>query len=211
MKLKKDWSLSYFLYYICQIGYWLVAFLFVIQTFNFIVSGFTGSKTAHFSEVSLIFHDENPVETTIGSENAIQIRPYSTRRGKAFISIPVENNLGLIVYYYCIEQVPNIILFVFLFYFARIMKNVAQGDIFAGKNSRLLFITGFILIGSSLLNFLFTMLPSPIIEGVALNDGNTIESVLFMKDYLVAGIFLIVLAYVFKEGTRIYEEQKLTV
>jgi hypothetical protein len=31
------------------------------------------------------------------------------------------------------------------------------------------------------------------------------------NNLILAGIFIIVLGYVFKEGTRIYEEQKLTV
>jgi hypothetical protein len=34
---------------------------------------------------------------------------------------------------------------------------------------------------------------------------------MFGKDFMLAGIFIIVLGYVFKEGARIYEEQKLTV
>jgi hypothetical protein len=97
-----------------------------------------------------------------------------------------------------------------LFLFSAIMKSVTENEPFRHKNSQRLYIIGSLVMAAPLYFALkqwavISLIKSSYLEEIELNwypdDLNLI----------LAGILIIVLGYVFKEGTRIYEEQKLTV
>ncbi|MGK7369828.1 MAG: DUF2975 domain-containing protein, partial [Candidatus Halalkalibacterium sp. M3_1C_030] len=94
--------------------------------------------------------------------------------------------------------------------FSGIMKSVTEKEPFRQKNIRSLYIIGGMVL---LAPFYFTLkqwmvtslIKGSYLQGIDLNwypnDSNLI----------LAGVLIIVLGYVFKEGARMYEEQKLTV
>jgi len=112
----------------------------------------------------------------------------------------------------------NGVFFILLFLFSKVLRNVAEGEPFHSRNSFYFSVIGLTLFASAFINLAFQFLNHghffslPLLESLDLPEGIEITSLnMFGDDFILAGIFFVILGYVFKEGTRIYEEQKLTV
>ncbi len=70
---------------------------------------------------------------------------------------------------------------------------------------------GWTLFIASTINIGISYLPLPLADFLSQTAEFEIAGMKVFRDYMIEGIFCIVLGYVFKEGNRIYEEQKLTV
>lgn len=216
MKLRKDWSLAYLLLYICQIGYWLIIINLGI---NLLVSA------SLFSDDYVIINDI-PVHLELEQfeehkdvefENTYLNIP-ERMSTDIHISGPYDDVKNAFFFYNGLKLYENAVFFILLFMFAKVLRNVAEGSPFHAKNSTYLSIIGTILFSVGAINFSFQFLNTghfitlPIINDLGFPEGIDITYLdLFGKDFMFAGIFMIVLGYIFKEGTRIYEEQKLTV
>ncbi|MFP8490032.1 DUF2975 domain-containing protein [Gracilimonas sp. Q87] len=216
MNIRKDWSLAYFLLYICQIGYWLIIINLGVELF----------MSASLFSNDYVIIDNIPVH--------IELEQFEEYRDVEFentyISIPERMSTDIHIsgpynevksgffFYNGLKIYENAVFFILLFFFAKVLRNVAEGSPFHAKNSTHLSVIGTILLAVGAINFSFQFLNMghfislPILNNLGFPESIDVTYLdLFGKDFMFAGIFMIVLGYVFKEGTRIYEEQKLTV
>ena len=212
MKLKKDWSLAYFLYYMFRIGFWL---LILLPFLEILLISYT------FADRSFLITKRSiPVVLTIDAFS--DYKDFST--GGIIISIPEEvrgsSNIRTddksyswaLHYYNTVMIFAGLIIAVIFLFASKILKNVAEGSPFDKRNPRYLFIVGWILLTASILYMSSIYLPMPLLEDIVLTDGIRVKSILINEqNSMIGGFMCLVLGYVFKEGNRIYEEQKLTV
>lgn len=208
--LKNDWSLAYFLYYISRISAWLYILLIIVQL--------TTTVTMFTSEGRYMALLQNPV--SINVEEFSESSAFETNSAKGFLVNRVEGTVNLMLKKSSVEPAAyllilldyfdNAALIFGLFIFSGIMKSVTKEEPFQRKNIRRLYIIGVMVM---LAPFYFTLkqwIVASLIEGSYLQG---IEITWYPNDtnLIMAGIFIIVLGYVFKEGARMYEEQKFTV
>lgn len=211
MEFKKDWSLAYFLYYICQIGIWLTIINAVIMLMI--------NSSNYVSEDGTYFIHSIPVVLNIeglDSLNDIEIDDatvniYNTLKANIGIQASFQDHLPAFLFYSGLKAYSTILVLVVLYFFAKVLRNVAEGNPFDITNSKYLYIIGWTLFLTSALNIFISFLPLPLLDSISLPKGYEFSSLQGLEDFMMIGIFIIVLGYVFKEGNRIYEEQKLTV
>ena len=120
---------------------------------------------------------------------------------------------GAVIGFYLINILKLALYFSVLFLLGKIFKSIIEEEPFHEKNPKRLYTIGWLLILYKFLflgyNFLFAQ---PFFEQLNFAQGFTITHLDFYGDsFLYAGFFMVVLGYVFKEGTRLHKEQKLTV
>ena len=216
MNLRKDWSLAYLLLYVCQIGYWLIV---INVSVDLLVSASLFSQD-HVIIDNIPIHmelDQFEDYKDIEFENT-SINIPERLSTDIHISGPYDEVKNAFFFYNGLKIYENAVFFILLFLFAKVLRNVAEGSPFHAKNSSYLSIIGTILFAVGAINFSFQFLNMghffslPILNNLGFPEGVDITYLdLFGEDFIFAGIFMIVLGYIFKEGTRIYEEQKLTV
>ncbi len=211
MKLKKDWSLAYFLYYITWfllIG--LVLNFVTFFAFNFIdehdffttmpvIDPMIEIDPAGFVNNDLLTNNEGVFLSPLSIHTRLMIQSDMP----AFKS-GVEKVHG-------IRIVRLVILFLFFFILTRILKSVVQKNPFEKENSKRLYIMGALLFALAAVNILHGYLIANALTALALEPSVTFSPVIEIDFLLFFGLVLLLLGYVFKEGARIYEEQKLTV
>lgn len=141
----------------------------------------------------------------------VSINIYNTVKANIGIQANFEDHLSAFLFYNGLKAYNTILVLVVLFFFAKVLRNVAEGNPFDITNSKYLYIIGWTLFLTSALNIFIRFLPLPLLDSISLPEGYEFSSLQGFEDFMMIGIFIIVLGYVFKEGTRIYEEQKLTV
>lgn len=212
MKLKKDWSLAHFLYYIS----WFMILSLVSQFITTSLPIFYGSN----SIVSIQSMDPQVGITveSLGLEKSAYLSDgTSLSLGNALYSNPflVSDNesykTGSLIILLA-RFTRFLALFIFFFSLNRILITVTKNEPYHFKNSTRLFVMGLSIMSLSPIQFIQSFLfvhylsKSPFgeqfdfIPGFAGSEGS-----------LIFGLSIVLLSYVFKEGTRIYEEQKLTV
>ena len=209
MKLKKDWSLAYLLYYICQIGYWLILINILVQMIVTVMIGTGSTFYVHDIPVRMNMNEINQLDE-IQHEN-VTINIYSSMSATIGVKSTSESNIWAFIYFNGLKVIEAAVYFIVLFFFAKVLKSVAEGRPFESGNSKFLYIIGWTLFMSSILNILIGFIPIPILDEISVATPFEFTSVRAISDYMLEGIFIIVLGYVFKEGARINEEQKLTV
>jgi hypothetical protein len=141
----------------------------------------------------------------------VTVSLYSNMNATIGLKSTSEGNLWAFIYYNGLKVFEAAIYFIALFYFAKVLKSVAEGRPFESGNSKFLYVIGWTLFTSSILNIVIGFAPMPILDEISVATSFEFTTVRAISDYMLEGIFIIVLGYVFKEGSRIYEEQKLTV
>ena len=213
MELRKDWSLAYFLLYLCQISYWLIVISVGIE----LVMSATQLSNEHIVLTDIPvnlelqqFDQYDDLEVA-----GVMLNISERMSSEMHLSGPYNKIKEAFFVFNGLKIYKNSIFFMLFFLLSRVLKNVAQGNPFHPNNSSYFSIIGLILSLSGGTNIAFQFLNAghlislPIINDIGLPEITSLN--LFGKDFILAGIFFIVLGYVFKEGTRIYEEQKLTV
>jgi hypothetical protein len=211
MEFKKDWSLAYFLYYICQIGIWLTiinAVIMISLNFNLFISE-DGTYLVHSVPVVLNIDGLDGLDDI--ETDDVNINIYNTLKANVGIRASFQDHFLAFLFYNGLKAYSTILILVVLYFFAKVLRNVAEGNPFDITNSKYLYIIGWTLFLTSALNVFMGFLPLPLLDSLSLPDGYEFSSLQGLDDFMLIGIFIIVLGYVFKEGNRIYEEQKLTV
>jgi magnesium-transporting ATPase (P-type) len=212
MKLNNDWSLGHFLYYIC----WFTLAGIILQFVSISIPLLSNS-----SSLITLKDIDAPIEISTKSLNLDQnsYKPdgsYLTLFSSvlAYPAIFAEQqtirpNLYLI---HSARFMKFATMCIFLFMLTRILKSVINSNPFASKNSSRLFVMGISMIFLSLFSILQNyLLVSAFNNSSFASDFDFGMSPLGLDGSVVFGLSLILLSYVFKEGTRLYEEQKLTV
>ncbi|SMO69344.1 DUF2975 domain-containing protein [Gracilimonas mengyeensis] len=211
MRLKKDWSIAYFLYYISQIGIWLTVI-------NIAVLFFVNGSSYIGSDSNYLIHDI-PVTLTMGGSESpgafeqdnFSVDIYPNLETTAVIQGNFNDHLSSFFFYNSLRLYQAILIIVVLYFFGKVLKNVAEGNPFERSSSTYFYIIGWTLLGASILNIMIQFIPLPLLNELTLPSGYTFSSIQPHYDYLLIGLFVLVLGYVFKEGTRFYEELKLTI
>lgn len=208
--LKSDWSLAHFLYYISRISAWLYIIMIVVQL--------TTMVTMLNDEGPYMALLQTPVSATV--ENFSETTSFETNSVKGYLTDHVEGTANLMLKKSSVEPTAYLlILFDYLdygalifglFIFSGIMKSVTEKEPFRQKNIRRLYIIGVMVM---LTPFYFAlkrwMITSLIKDGYL--QGIEFNWIPKDTNLILAGILIIVLGYVFKEGAKLYEEQKLTI
>lgn len=208
--LKNDWSLAHFLYYISRIMAWLYILTIIVELTTMITM--FNSESSYFALI------QKPVSLTV--ENFSETTSFETNSVKGYLTDHVEGTANLMLKKSSVEPTAYLlILFDYLdygalifglFIFSGIMKSVTEKEPFRQKNIRLLYTIGVMVMLAPFYFALKQWMITSLIRGSYLQG---IELNWFPKDtnLILAGILIIVLGYVFKEGAKLYEEQKLTV
>ncbi len=210
MNLRKDWSLAYFLYYTCWIGYWSIGLYLVVTIASTVMVSSDGYT--RLLDLPVVMEVEEFSEF-----NELQMPTAAINIPEQFsIDIDIKaqtNQHGFnIVLLFLIQSLSSFALMAVLFLLSTIFKNVAEENPFDPVNSKNLLYSGVVTLLIGCINITLTFTPIPLLRELHLPDGYAIKHLSLPTDILLlVGVSLIVLAYVFKEGTRIYDEQKLTV
>lgn len=210
MKLRKDWSLAYFLYYTCWIGYWSIGLYLIITIASTIIvssDGYTRLLDLPVVIEVAEFSGFEDLKMTTASINLPEQFPIDID-----IKVLTDEHGFKIIFLFLIQSLSSFALIAVLFLLSSIFKNVAEENPFNPENPKKLFYCGVItfIIGS--INIVLFFIPIPLLQELNLPAGYKIQHLSSPTDILLLiGITFIVLAYVFKEGVRIHEEQKLTV
>lgn len=208
--LKNDWSLAHFLYYISRISAWLYILMIAVQL--------TTTVSMFNTEGPYMALLQSPVSMTI--DDFSETGSFESNSVKGHMMNSVEGTANLMLKKSSIEPAAYLlILFNFvdygalvfgLFLFSNIMKSVTEKEPFRPKNIRRLYVIGGMVMLAPLYFALQQWAVTSLIKGSYL-PGITLHWNLEDTNLILAGILIIVLGYVFKEGARMYEEQKLTV
>jgi len=210
MKLKKDWTWAHFLYYLTLIG----CTLLILSIFSNLFTFYSFKQEGKFVVLDIpvtINTKQSEILEKVETEN---LRINLPHRIHTIIDVYTDRkNLSFSAYYlYLVTFFKKTLDIAFLFILSRLLKNVANSQPFHSKNLHYLFYMGWILIVTSAIHTVLQYLPIPYISDLTFSSGIQISSLrVFGGDFFLGGILVIVLGYVFKEGARIHQEQKLTV
>ena len=213
MKLKKDWSLAHFLYYMT----WLSIIGFVVQFITISTPYLFGDG----SSIMVLSVYDPPVEIQTESLG-IQEKVYLNNKtifglGKKISVFPVlltedeslHTGMWMVM---LIRFLRYLLLGIFFYCFNRILKTVIQNDPFSNKNSTRLYIMGVSLMVLPIIRIIHSsVLAGYLSKSISENAYQFSASFNNSEGSIMFGLTIVLLGYVFKEGTRIYEEQKLTV
>ena len=213
MSLKKDWTFAHFLAYIFKISFWLILASVIIQSTVPLITTISNDKsfvTGYPIPIRMDVPAFNHFRTIDTDEVAITIN--NSVSGTMLMEANLSENLYAFLFYNGVIYLRWAAILIALFFGERLFKNIATGDHFNVKNPKYLFIVGLTLVIASIAYSLLYFVPLPLINEMKQPDFVTIKSIMMAdNNFMLVGIACIVFSYVFKEGTRIYEEQKLTV
>ena len=211
MKFIKDWSLAYFLYYLfvvafifkgAELGYSIHLNSTYFGKTNFLITGVPINVLVNDLDETLVSFAHEDLSIKVKNNRTADLRIFGDPR----------KHLGPYFYYQFIFLLEKMATVLALFWGARLFRNLAKGNHFDPKNTTYLFLIGWTLFLTSVFYVALNYLPLPLVDSVPLREEGMAVFQAFTSNYpMVTGIISIVFGYVFKEGTRIYEEQKLTV
>lgn len=212
MNFKKDWSLAHFLYYLS----WFITIGVVIQFIALSLPSFFGANivvSVPFSDAQVAIKTKslgiqegyysNP-QTVFSIGENMYINPFLTSDKEDFNTASIVTIM--------IRFLRYSILFVFFMMLTQILKTVIEKTPFHSSNPVRLYIMGISIILLYLVQILqsytfayYFSLFEPASQFEFSYIANTNSGIILL------GLSIVLLGYVFKEGTRMYEEQKLTV
>jgi hypothetical protein len=205
-----NWTPAHILYYVTLFVSVVVGTLVIISTINLFQYLSDGRIN-----VELPVHLEAPKEDSTINISDTNISITDVEQLTAEINLTGSDNgvEGAIIGFHLFNISKFALYFFILFLFGKIFKSVKGEEPFHKKNSKRLYSIGVILI---LYRYFFWgydfFFVAPFFEQLRFAQDITVTHLDYYQDSLVfTGIFIIVLGYVFKEGARLYEEQKLTV
>jgi hypothetical protein len=203
LDLKSDWTLAHFLSYIA--GIFAVLLFIQLLTQLFI-----------FNQVGMDFPVKYSVAETeqISSitKSGYMFLPKNEQNG-LLIVMDVENRSGFHSFILAALKIIESATFIFCAFLVwRIFQSVANDDPFSKANYKRLFIVGWIFILADFFAFgRAYYIDWLAFDTFASESFKLIRTTGDISTLMIIGIVIIVIGYVFKEGHRIYEEQKLTV
>lgn len=203
IQLQNDWTLAHFLSYIAAITAVLLGIQLLIQIIMLNPVGM---------DFPVKYTIENSDQLSSVTRDGYMFMPDHQQEGRLIVR-EVENNSGfhsfLLVLFKIVES-GMFILCAFLVW--QIFRSVARDQPFSKGNYKRLFVVGWIFILAELFGlgraFYIEWLT---FDAFASEPFKLVRTTGDLTNLLIIGIVIIVIGYVFKEGHRIYEEQKLTV
>ena len=205
LKLKKDWTLPHFFSYISIIVAVLIGINLVVQLLMFII-------TDSISElpINLKPSEAQQVEQ-INTETAI-VYPSKVISGQLYLSSSESVPKGAIYTLWFAETAKWVLFIVILILSWKMFRAIAESQPFSEENYKRLFIIGWIFIAAELYGHVRGHYLARLLNDASISDSvQFISSAGGLVNLFLVGMLIIVIGYVFKEGHRIFEEQKLTV
>ncbi|MTI89544.1 MAG: DUF2975 domain-containing protein [Balneolaceae bacterium] len=208
MKLKNDWTLAHLLYYLSWYGAGLIA-LGIILTVLF--SLLLGHPSPVLGEISVRVQIESIKGATevIDAQSSLFIR--NPADAMFFVQSDSWDFSPVILLLYVLEHIKLVAMAIVLYLFSKIFKSIIDQVPFHEKNPFYLFCIGWIFFLSSTLDFILNQFIESSLKTLSIEAGYQITGVQVFGDYMILGIFMIVIGYVFKEGNRLKKEQELTI
>ncbi len=195
----------------CWLGFGFIfvnlAIILLFNAYNY----FEGNDSFYLLNVPVILNTEDIEGLQSIVEPQLIIHMNSTVHTEIGISASFKNHANILLSYVGLQIYKSTILLISLFFFIKLLKNVAEGNAFDSQNFKYLYFIGWILFLFSVLNILIGPLSSSLLGDLVLIEGYKFSPIGLFGSYMMEGICFLALGYVFKEGTRMYEEEKLTV
>ena len=203
IELHKDWTLAHFISYIAAITAVLLGIQLVIQIIMFRPVGMD------FPVKFTVEHSDQPGSIT---RDGFIFLPGHQQEGRLIVT-EAENRPGIHSFLLAIIKIIETGMFILCAFLVwRIFRHVARNQPFSRGNYKRLYVIGWIFIFAEIFAFGRAMYIEWLAFDAFAHDPYTlVRTTGDFSKLLIAGIVIIVIGYVFKEGHRIYEEQKLTV
>ena len=201
-KLERDWSLAHFLSYISALAAVLVLLNLITQILLF--------STTELGVDFQVTYTTGQSDSITNSD--IMFMPESQQLGRVIISEITQYSDAHYYFLAFLKFMEKAVIIFGLFILWRFFRSVANDKPFEKINYRRLYAIGWIFIFAEI----YTIGKDHYIHWLT-NDLLSTDSLRILPaagspfNFLIIGFVLIVLGYVFKEGHRIFEEQKLTV
>ncbi len=203
VQLQNDWTLAHFISYIAAITAVLLGIQLIINI-------------AILSPVGMDFPVKYTVENTDQlssvTRDGLMFIPDRQQEGRLIVK-EVKKRSGIHSFFLVLLKIVKSSMFIFCAFLVwQIFRSVARNKPFSRGNYKRLFIVGWIFVLAELFAlgraFYLEWLT---FDAFASDPFTLIRTTGDLSNLMIIGIVIIVIGYVFKEGHRIYEEQKLTV
>lgn len=203
VQLQNDWTLAHFISYIAAITAVLLVIQLIIQIVVFSNFGM---------EFPVKFSVENSEQQSTFVINGLTLIPDQQQEGRLLV-LEVENRSDIHSFFLVSLKIVERGMFIFCAFLVwQIFRAVARNQPFSRGNYKRLFIIGWIFVLAEIIvlsrAFYLEWLTFDAFSSEPFKLIRTTDN---LSIFLIMGIVIIVISYVFKEGHRIYEEQKLTV
>jgi hypothetical protein len=210
MKLKKDWSLAHFLYY----NVWIIIIGLVLSFLSITSVYYTGGIdffiNAPYSDPMVQVDAKEFVSTSFLVNGENYFMPIQLK-GRFLLNSSetefISQNIQLMI----IRFLKMAILVGFFYLLSKILKSIINKNPFDSSNSKKLIIMGLLLIFLSIIEFGQALLITNIFSSLEIEPSLSFNPDFTSTNSIFFGLLIMLLGYVFKEATNIYEEQKLTV
>lgn len=212
MKLKKDWTLGHFLYYMS----WFLIFGLVVQFISIQIPFFYGPASLitapNFDAYVSIKPEELGAQEKIYRKDGGYLLVGTSLYSQPALIKNSEDSLHGSYTVFLTRLLRFSVFFVFYFFLMRLLKTVIHNRPFDSKNPARLYIMGISVMCLPLIHFAQSMVLSRFFnQNMPDSAINFDATVIGNSGSFVFGLAIVLLGYVFKEGARIYQEQKLTV
>jgi len=212
MKLKNDWTLGHFLYYIS----WFMIFGLISQFITIHIPNLTGSNSItsikNIDALVMINTEDLGIENRIYRDDGGYLYLGSSFHTNPMIISDSEEALSGYYIILLTRLLKFLALYIFYYTLNRILRSVIDNNPFDIKNSWRLYVMGISVLSLSFIHFLQSVLFSHYFNENMITEKITFEtSFMGGQGSLTFGLAIVLLGYVFKEASRVYEEQKLTI
>lgn len=210
MKLKKDWSLAHFLYYnvwVIMIGLVLV---FISISSVYLTAGSDFFLNAPFTDPMIQVDSKEFVSTDFLVNGESYLMPIQVN-GRFLVTNSetgfTSKNIQLLI----LRFLKMVILVAFFFLLSKILKSIINRNPFDSLNSKRLFTMGGLLLLFSLVQIVHVLLVTDIFTSLQIEPSLSFDPNFGSLHSFLYGLLVLLLGYIFKEASKIHEEQKLTV
>lgn len=210
MKLKKDWSLAHFLYYnvwVIMIGLVLV---FISISSVYLTAGSDFFLNAPFTDPMIQVDSKEFVSTDFLVNGESYLMPIQVN-GRFLVTNSetgfTSKNIQLLI----LRFLKMVILVAFFFLLSKILKSIINKNPFDSLNSKRLFTMGGLLLLFSLIQIVHVLLVTDIFTSLQIEPSLSFDPNFGSLHSFLYALLVLLLGYIFKEASKIHEEQKLTV
>lgn len=210
MKLKKDWSLRHTLYYLTwfftiglALNFFTVTSMYLTAGTDYFLSAPGFDPLIGIDSRGMDLPDYETTEQNFLMIFDVYVRPLLMSKSDAFKSW----NLAVLG----ARALKFITLFTFFLFLTKIFRSIADENPFDGNNPKRLYFMGALLMLLPLVNLLHSWTIIQILSTQTYSADLTFKPLVQYDLHFFIGMVILLLGYVFKEGARIHEEQKLTV
>jgi hypothetical protein len=213
---KNDWSIAGFLLFFAQLAWAIYLISFVVFSIIFLI-GITGMLIGTFATEPITFLDlparfeiQDFAELVESSQSVDFFESPILELNISSIGTELQYNWSYTLANIMILGLDGIILYG-LTLLKRILRSLRREEPWNKQNSKNLRVIGYLMVLAVPYKYSIGWLSYLTIEQVKLPESIALLWPPVAWELGLAGLAVLLVAYIFEEGTRLYEEQKLTV